>query len=300
MSQPQQPHTEPPRRRHRARRLLWIFGLGLLAYVAMISGCQRAILFPTRVLPDVSGDGPPPGVERLTRQIDDGDPTKVVEAWLMPGVGEGPRPIVIFAHGNGEVIDLWPIEMQHYVDRGLSVLMVEYRGYGRSAGRPSQRDIVDDFVYFHDQVLARNDIDAARVIIHGRSIGGGVGTQLAAQREPVGLILESTFTSVADVASGFFVPRFLVRDPFDVERVLRTATYPVLIAHGTADTVVPVQHAERNHATAQNSRLLLFDGAGHCAIFPTESCWSAIDQLLADAGVPSTPPDASVTMPAPE
>ena len=91
------------------------------------------------------------GLVRLRRDVDGGG----VEAWVLPGRGasaERPGPAVIFAHGNGELIDHWPDVLSWYVRQGVTVLLPEYRGYGRSAGRPSERDITDDFVWFHDDL----------------------------------------------------------------------------------------------------------------------------------------------------
>jgi len=282
MPEPSAKTTEPRNRRAaRLRRLAWIALLGAGAYAAMVLSLQRAVLFPLHALPDVTGDRPPAGVELLSRELPGGG---AVEAWLIPGEGAGPRPLVIFAHGNGEVIDLWPPLLKPYTRRGVSVLLVEYRGYGRSAGTPSQTAIVGDYTHFYDEVTRRDDIDAARVVLHGRSLGGGVVAQLAQARPPAAMILEASFTSVADVARTFLVPRLLVRDPFEVRGVIADAKYPVLLMHGRDDTVVPVRHAMDNHAACATSTLRLFDGVGHNDPYPAAPYWAAIDTLLARAG----------------
>src|SRR5690606_3960788 len=118
--------TGRPRAR-RWRRLALIGVLGVGAYLVMVVGLQRSILFPRHVLPDVTGDRPPAGVERLTRAIPGGE----VEAWLIPApdaAAHRPAPLVIFAHGNGELIDDWPSMLRPYRERGVHLLLVEYRG----------------------------------------------------------------------------------------------------------------------------------------------------------------------------
>jgi len=287
----------PDRPRRVRRRLGWILLVGLGAYVVIVTGCQRAILFPRQMLPDVHDASAPANVQRLSRSINGAE----VEAWFVPGDGvedNHPGPLVIFAHGNGEVIDFWPSELGHYKQRGVSVLLVEFRGYGRSTGKPSEKAIVDDFIAFYDQAIALPQVDAARIIFHGRSVGGGVVAQLAAKRKPAGLILESVFTSVADMAKSYWIPSFLVRDPFEVRGVLRELDVPVLIIHGLADELIPPAQAVANHKAALQSRLVLYEHVGHNDPPPRDDYWQQIDRLLIDTGLLSTTDPPSTTMPA--
>ena len=82
--------------------------------------------------------------------------------------------MVIFAHGNGELIDYWPDELKKFNDFGLGVLLVEYPGYGRSDGTPTQKSISEAFEAAYDMLVSRPDVDAERIILFGRSVGGGV------------------------------------------------------------------------------------------------------------------------------
>jgi alpha-beta hydrolase superfamily lysophospholipase len=170
-------------------------------------------------------------VEKLSIIIREGE----VEAWFLPADGSAagrPAPLVIFAHGNGELIEDWPEVLDPYRRMGMHLLLPEYRGYGRSAGAPSERAIVDDYIRFHDLVMARPDVDSRRVVLHGRSLGGGVVCALARQRPPTALVLESTFTSVPDVARKWLVPSSLIEDRFDSASVVATLEAPVPFAHG--------------------------------------------------------------------
>jgi hypothetical protein len=287
------------RRRGRSLlRILWTLLALLLAYWVVLWPLQRSIVFPRSVLraPD-----PPTvataGVERLWLETEAGR----VEAWFMPGAGRGagsPGPAVIFAHGNAEVIDDWAAPLRPYVWRGVSVLIPELRGYGRSAGSPSEAAITDDFVRFHDLLAAREEVDLRRIVFHGRSLGGGVACSLAARRRPAALVLTSTFTSVAALAARLGVPRFMVRDPFDNLGFLRGHEGPVLLMHGRHDTVVPFRHAEALRAAAKNARLVPVDSDHND--FPMESplVWREIFAHLERAGVlaPASQP-ASVLAP---
>jgi fermentation-respiration switch protein FrsA (DUF1100 family) len=87
-------------------------------------------------------------------------------------------------------------------------------------------------------------VDPTRIFFHGRSLGTGVACALAAQRQPAALVLESAFTSVASFAPSYGLPGFLARDPFRNDRVLPGVRAPLLLAHGNADTTVPMSHAQ--------------------------------------------------------
>ena len=276
-------------------RVLWALGVLLLVYWLLLWPLQRYIVFPRSAH---SAPEPPTvavaGMERLWLETAAGR----VEAWFIPGVGRSarsPGPAVIFAHGNAEVIDDWAMPLRPYVWRGVSVLIPEFRGYGRNPGKPSQAAITDDFVGFHDRLAARQDVDVRRIVFHGRSLGGGVACALAARRRPAALVLTSTFTSVPALAARLGAPRFLVRDPFDNLAFLRGHEGPVLLMHGRHDTVVPFRHAEALRAAARNARLVPVDSDHND--FPMESplVWREIFALLSRAGVlePASQPATS-------
>lgn len=180
----------------------------------------------------------------LKRDIDAGQ----VVAWYLPPLPrfrDHPAPLLVFCHGNAEIIDFQPHIVNGYQKLGFAILLPEYRGYGRSAGKPSERGIVEDAVYFFDEVLKRPDVDPRRIVIHGRSMGGGVAAGLAARRKPTALVLESSFMSVVAMARRYLVPPFLAKNPFRVDRVVAELDVPVLIMHGTEDEIVPVSHGRK-------------------------------------------------------
>lgn len=246
---------------------------------------QRKLLFPrylTQSFPH-AGDGIQ-GLERWWLDIDDGK----VEAWFIRGEAatqQAPAPAVIFAHGNGELIEYWPTALARYRQLGISLLLVEYRGYGRSSGTPSQDDIVADFVAFHDRLLRRADVDRTRIVMHGRSLGGGVICALAQVRRPAAVVLTSTFTSVRSMARRYGFPGFMVADPFDSLAVVRGLKLPLAIFHGTRDRVIPVAHSKALHAAAADSRLFLYH-AGHND-FPPEPpvFWRDLEGFLGQANI---------------
>jgi hypothetical protein len=257
---------------------------GVLAYTASCTLQERAI-FPREYANQHALAGPPAGVTPLWSPAPDG--TRV-EAWFVPGRGasaERPGPAVMFFHGNGELIDHQLSLAGWYAARGVSVLLPEYRGYGRSEGKPSQAAIVADMLRFHDDLVARPEVDRARVVFHGRSLGGGVASALAAVRPPAALILESTFTSLAALARSHGLPEALCRHPFRTDHVLPELRRPVLIFHGSEDEVIPVDHGRGLHASAPGSTYVELPGRHNDFPRDRHAYERALEAFLREAGV---------------
>lgn len=257
--------------------------IAVVVWLLVVWFAQRLILFPAPFIPASLHVKPGPGVEVIWLETDAGK----VEAWFIPGKGvsaEAPGPAVMYAHGNGELIDLWQHDLTGYADLGVSLMLVEYRGYGRSAGTPTQRGITQDFVAFHDLLAQRPDVDPDRIVLHGRSLGGAAMAALAQERTPAAMILESSFTSVAAMARRFLVPAFLVRDRFDTLETLRDFRGPVLILHGHHDEVIPVSQAHELQEAAPQSRLVLYD-MHHNTPPPRDDYWRDIEAFLRDNGI---------------
>jgi hypothetical protein len=260
--------------------------LALLVWFLVITLLQRTILFPRRLVRADSDAGEDvPGLERLSIDSPEGQ----VEGWFLPGDGvsrERPGPLVIFAHGNGELIDDWPAALTPYRRLGASVLLPEFRGYGRSAGSPSQAAIAEDFIRFYDTAVGRSEVDRTRVVFHGRSLGGGAACDLAIRRRPTALILQSTFTSVRTMARRFLVPGFLVRDPFDNAQALRGLAVPTLIFHGRQDKLIPLRQAEELSRTAAGPvTFVALDGDHNAAFVDRAEIWQRIEAFLREARV---------------
>ncbi|MBE9545441.1 MAG: alpha/beta hydrolase [Proteobacteria bacterium] len=233
-----------------------------LAYCGFLFLLQRQIMFPRYQIPQPAQSEPKiGGLEKIWLAIDGG----TVEAWFLPPLDpqmKTPAPAVIFGHGNGELIDFWPQELERFTRLGIAVLLVEYPGYGRSAGKPSEKSITRTFVAAYDTLTSRQDIDPARIIFFGRSMGGGAVCALARHRPSATLILMSTFTSAKSLAKKFLLPPFLVRDPFDNLAVVKNYPDPVLIIHGRHDSIIPFSHGKALHEAAQQGEMIAYN-AGH-------------------------------------
>jgi fermentation-respiration switch protein FrsA (DUF1100 family) len=206
-----------------------------------------------------------------------------VEAFLLSARGgEAPRPLVLYAHGNGELVDSWLDAFEPLRARGVAVLLVEYPGYGRSGGTPSEASVRDAFAAAYDWALAQPDVDRERIIGYGRSLGGGAMGALAKERPLAALILESTFTSVGDVAHDTIgVPAFLVRNAFGTLDVVRGFRGPVLVLHGDADASIPVAHAHRLAEAAPHAELEIL----RCGHNDCPRPWNRIARFLSERGL---------------
>lgn len=252
--------------------------LGVLAalygfYVALLFPLQRKALFPGPA--QSAPETPPDWVQQMWLRTE----AATCEAWFLPpSHGLGPGPALVFAHGNAERIEEWAEPFRDLASLGLGVLLVEYPGYGRSSGVPSQENVTEAFVAAYDALAAREDVEETRIIPVGRSIGGGAACQLLLRREVPAVILMSTFSSIKSLAPRMLYPPFAVRDPFDNLAALQRFSGPVLLLHGRKDMTVPVKHASKLARASNNPTLILRD-AGHNDCPPD---WSEFRQMVRD------------------
>jgi len=255
------------------------------AYCGLLFLLQRQILFPRyQISQPLQAEQPVAGLEKLW--LDTG--SAKVEAWFVPAgdsLSTGPRPVVIFGHGNGELIDFWPAELGKFARLGVSLMLVEYPGYGRSTGNPSEESITQTFVAAYDMLISRKDVDPSRIIFFGRSLGGGAVCALARHRPSAALILMSTFTSAKSFAKSFLVPPFMVRDPFDNFTVVKDYPNPVLIIHGKHDTIIPFSHGNALHQAAKQAEMIAYN-SGHNDCPPDWNVfWRDVEGFLRKHGI---------------
>lgn len=259
--------------------------LALVGFGLLIFFVQRRLAFPgVSRDPMRTGAVAPDDVEQVWLETSYGH----VESWLFPGSGEGAGPTILFAHGNGELIDDWYREMSSLAAEGVNVLAVEFPGYGFSEGAPSRRAIREAFNAAFDRMAERADVDRERIVAYGRSLGGGAAGDLARDRPVAALVLQSTFSSMAAVARSMLVPGFLVRDRFDNVEAIRSYEGPVLLMHGPRDDVLPFSHAERLARAREGLEITPID----CAHNDCAKVWPEIRRhlltLLREHGVLGT------------
>lgn len=235
------------------RVVLVIVTVVVVAMAALYLG-QRKLIFPApygAALPAKLGDG----VEVIELPVG-------MALLALPTIPAVPAPLLVFAHGNAEVAH-WNLEsFQYFRERGIAVLLLEYPGYGGSPGQPSAESIVESGLMALDRVAARDDIDSARVVAYGRSVGSGAAVRIAAERDVIGIVLESPFTSLKAIVAEHGYPAFLLRDRFDNDSALSKLEVPLFLYHGTRDSIIPVAHSEKLAALSKNATLLTAD-CGH-------------------------------------
>jgi fermentation-respiration switch protein FrsA (DUF1100 family) len=211
---------------------------------AAVSGLQNEFIFPNAA--EGPMDRPPPlGATQHWQVAKDGSRT---ETWLFlpPGASpQRPAPAVIFFHGNSDYIETKLEYPQFYTAQGLACLMVEYRGYRRSTGTPSEAALAEDADAAFDWLSARPDIDASRIALHGHSLGAAIAGGLASRRPARALVMVSAFRSLPKLMGRWHLPGFLARGKFDNEAAVAAYKGPILFVHGQNDEIVPVAQGKR-------------------------------------------------------
>lgn len=223
--------------------LVRVVGLALLLYALLMFAVQRRLAFPGARMPSPRAAATPPaGARQVWLDTSFGR----VEAWFYRADGDaGLAPSVVFAHGNGELIEDWAAPMETLRGAGVNALLVEFPGYGHSEGAPTRETIREAFGQAFDWLATEAGVDTTRIVAYGRSLGGGAAADLVRDRPVRALALQSTFSSAADVARELFLPGFMVRDRFDVRGAVAAFEGPVLLMHGPDDEVISYEHAQR-------------------------------------------------------
>jgi uncharacterized protein len=187
-----------------------------------------------------------------------------LSAWYFPAAA--PRCILLYCHGNAGNIGDWTAAMPPLLDRGCSVLLFDYRGYGRSAGQPSEDGLYLDGEAAWDWVRQQARQENVPAVILGKSLGTAVAIHAALQYPPYALILDSAFTSMREIAMNVtpWLPEGMLPQLYESSERIAGISCPTLLIHGREDTLVPVGHSQRLYdALTAPKTLCIIDGAGH-------------------------------------
>ncbi len=180
------------------------------------------------------------------------------KAWFMPV--ENARGAVIFSHGNAGALSDWFEAAMPFRTLGFSVLMYDYGGYGDSTGRSSEQRCYADIRAMWKFLTVDRGMPPEKILLFGRSLGGGATAQLATEVSPGAVILESTFSSVPELAGEIFrifPMRLLIWNRFDTFSKIRNIHAPILVVHSPDDTLVPYRHAKANFERANEPKQFL-------------------------------------------
>jgi len=172
---------------------------------------------------------------------------------------------VIFAHGNAGNISDRLFKIKFFYDLGLNVFIFDYRGYGKSKGRPSEAGIYQDAQSAYDYLQARGDVNMKNIILYGASLGGTVVIDLATHRSSALLVVESSFSNALDMARIFypFVPLFFLSLKFNSIDKVRGLAVPKIFIHSPEDQVVPFWIGQKLFEAASEPKEFLKIHGGH-------------------------------------
>jgi fermentation-respiration switch protein FrsA (DUF1100 family) len=186
-----------------------------------------------------------------------------LHGWFI--VGRSSR-VLLFFHGNAGNISHRLDSIRQFQNLGLSVLIIDYRGYGQSEGRTTERGIYRDADAAWRYLIEGRGTVADNIVIFGRSLGASVASWLAARHQPLALIVESSFTSVPDIAQDLYpwLPvRWLSRFDHATRDYVRDVRCPILVVHSRDDEIIPFHHGEAIFAAANEPRTLLAIRGSH-------------------------------------
>jgi fermentation-respiration switch protein FrsA (DUF1100 family) len=196
------------------------------------------------------------------------------------------RPTIIWFYGNAMCLADCYSEFGHFRRLGANVIVPEYLGYGMSSGQPGEQGCYDSADAAYEYLLTRQDIDHSRIIPAGWSLGAGAAIDLASRKAVAGLITFSAFTSMPDMGHHLFpwLPTsLLVKHRFDNERKIARISCPILLGHGTVDSIVPFPMSAKLKAAAKAPLTTLFiDGADHNDLFEVggDALWSQVGNFI--------------------
>lgn len=234
-------------------------GLMLVAYLA-----QARLLFqPHFGGRELEADPGRLGLQFESVEIDTADGERL-HGWWIPH--SAPRASVLFSHGNAGNISHRLDSLEIFHQLGLNVLIYDYRGYGRSSGRPSEQGLYRDAEAALDWMTRERNVAPDEVVLFGRSMGAAVSARIAQKKPAACLILESAFTSVPDRASelyGWLPVRWLLHLDMNTREYVAGIGIPTLVIHSRDDEIVPFEHGRKVSEAAGENAVLLEISGGH-------------------------------------
>lgn len=261
--------------------LLILFAL--VVYMVVLVGCENRIIYYPSTYPDGVWEPEPFGVKVEDIYFQSGDGVKL-HGWFIPA--EGAEATLLWFHGNAgnlthrldNIIRLQPLR--------LNIFIFDYRGYGKSEGKPDEQGIYRDSLAAYETLIQSKNISPRRLFLFGRSLGGICAIEVASRKPAAGLILESTFTSAKDMARKMlpFLPlAYFIKSKFDAVGKIPAIEIPKLILHGNEDEIVPFKMGrELYEAATQPKEFYEIQGAGHNDTYMTggKAYFDVLDRFI--------------------
>ncbi|MFT5208021.1 MAG: fermentation-respiration switch protein FrsA (DUF1100 family) [Candidatus Omnitrophota bacterium] len=230
----------------------------------------RSLYFPTRIIESK------PDVLNLNYKevwLKASDLVKI-HAWYF---GQGQKPVLIYCHGNGGNMGLRITKIKFFLDIGFDVLAFDYRGYGQSDGKPSEKGLYADAVAAYDYLHAQMGYPAEKIALYGESLGGAVAAELAIRKKIAYLIIEDSFTSIPDMAKQFYpwLPDWCLLTKFASVLKMGKVLSPVLIYHSKDDEIIPFHMGRSLYDNAKEPKdFVELRGSHNTAYFDSGTLWA--------------------------
>ncbi len=255
-----------------------LFGLGLYLMIgSLIYFFQEKLLFlPTVLEQDYQFEFQSPFEELFFKTDEDA----VINALHFKA--ESPKGILLYFHGNAGDLSRWGKLTEYFVALNYDVLVMDYRTYGKSSGKLSERAFYEDAEYCYNYLL--KDYSESEITLYGRSLGTGIASYVASKHNPRQLILETPYFSIQDVAKDRF-PVFpvkpLLKYRFPTFEYLKETSCPITIIHGTDDSVVPYASGKKlGDLHLENLNFVTIEGGQHNNLVAFESYHETIKSCL--------------------
>lgn len=263
----------------RHNRFKWLFIIGKIWAIAYIASCillfvlqTRFIFQPTAII-QKTPDAFNIAYEEVWLSVKTryGKIEKLHGWWIPRKSPPSHKKVLLYLHGNGLNIGANINQCYRFRQLGFSVLLIDYRGYGRSEGGfPNESQVYEDAETAYNYLIKQRQLSPSQILLYGHSLGGAVAIELAIKHpEAVGLIVQSSFTSMADMVENnaftrIFPVRLLLTQKFNSIAKVESLRMPVLFVHGTADPFIPAIMSKKLYAASpQPKRLLLLPNATH-------------------------------------
>lgn len=267
--------------------LMAIWGCSSMGRISPMRPVECSMIFQPEKYPN--GDWTPARKEFEDARFESEDGTKL-HGWYAPH--SEPRGVALFCHGNaGNVTGLTETMRILNERHRLAVLVFDYRGYGRSAGKPSEAGILQDARAARRWLSERTGTPESDIILMGQSLGGAVAIDLAARDGARALILASTFTSLPDVGAThapWLLPNWNMTMRLDSLSKIRQYDGPVLISHGDADEVIPFAQGEKLYDAAPGFKRFFREPGGKHNDQRSEKYRVAFEEFLSNMDAPGT------------
>jgi uncharacterized protein len=276
--------SAPRWRRRVARAATWFVALYLLALAALWWG-QEHLLFQPQTLPPDHQFALAPDVHETWVDVP-GARLNTLELRLPQ-----PRGVVFFLHGNSGNLDNWFVDLDYYRRLNVDLVMLDYRGYGKSTGRiANQAQLSQDVRAAWQAVEPR--YRGLKHVVYGRSLGTGLAAQLAADIQPELTVLVSPYQSMRSLAAHHYpwVPGAALRYPLPTDEWLPQVHNAVLLVHGAEDSVVPASHSLSLQALSPQAELMLLPGVGHGDVQLSAAYLEGVAQAIRVATEPAAEP----------